>query len=108
MLHCYILDKIVLHPQDIHLARAAQEAQIKTIAQLEDITMMHSRLAEHYTSQMRNIRDMDVLPHVERMLEENKLHHQLLEVLSKDLQKSEPHIRKEVRKGNIFMEHFCI
>lgn len=97
-MHCYILSKIVLQPIHLNSVKNSLKAQNKSISQLEDVTMMHSRLAEHYMNQMRNIREIEIFPMLETLIEERRVSKKLLEVLSYDLKKAEPIIRLEVRE----------
>lgn len=105
MLHCYILSNIMLQPRDIECVYNALKAQNKSICQLEDVTLMHSRLAEHYAAQMRNLREVEILPLVEQLVEENRVGKELLQMLDKDLNKAEPLIRREVDKAQKLVDH---
>ena len=102
LMHCYILSKIVLQPIHLNSVKNSLKAQNKSISQLEDVTMMHSRLAEHYMNQMRNIREIEIFPMLETLIEDRRVSKKLLEVLSYDLKKAEPIIRLEVREFNFF------
>lgn len=96
MLHCYILPKIKLHPCDLVSVQTALEAQNKSITKLEDVALMHTRLAEHYLNQMRNIREVEILPMMEELVDNNIVTEELRTVLLYDIKKAEPMLRKEV------------
>ena len=97
MLHCYILPRIQLHPSDLEDVKTALKAQNKSIRKLEDVTMMHSRLAEHYMNQMKTIREVEVLPILDDLVQRNIVTKELKEALDYDIRKAEPLLRKEVR-----------
>jgi len=98
MLHCYILPRIQLHPADLERVFTSLKAQNKAIAQLEDVTLMHTRLAEHYMTQMRNIREVEVLPVLDDLVNNGLVSQELFEVLEYDIKKAEPNLRDEVSK----------
>lgn len=95
-MHCYILSKIILQPRDIECVKNASKGHNKSISLLEDNMLLHSRLAEHYMSQLRNIREVEIFPILELLVDENRIGKDLLQMLVYDLRKAEPAIRKEV------------
>ena len=105
MLHCYILSRVKLHPEDIARVSAAYRAQLKVISQLEDKVDLHTRLAEHYMKEMRKIRENEILPMLEAMLSEGYGDTEFLDTLQKDLLKAENVIRSEV--AVLFCFHGC-
>lgn len=96
MLHCYILPKIQLDPIDLESVCASLKTQNKALAQLEDVTLMHSRLAEHYMNQMRTLRHDAILPVLEELVNAGQVSKELCEILIYDIKKAEPNLRDEV------------
>jgi len=99
LMHCYILSKIILQPRDIECVKNASKGHNKSISLLEDNMLLHSRLAEHYMSQLRNIREVEIFPILELLVDENRIGKDLLQMLVYDLRKAEPAIRKEIDKS---------
>lgn len=104
MLHCYILPKVQLYPADLDRMNTALKAQNKCITQLEDITLMHTRLAEHYLSHMRSLRQTDIFPTLETLVETGAVSEELVEVLMYDIKKAEPALRDEVNHAQLKVE----
>ncbi|XP_065649645.1 uncharacterized protein LOC100198077 isoform X5 [Hydra vulgaris] len=96
MLHCYILSKIIFEPRDLPCVIKALNAQKKVISKLDDQTLIHSRLVEFYISKMTNIREQDIAPSIETLLETNMITKELSEILLLDIKKAESLLRQEV------------
>lgn len=96
MLHCYILGKVTLQPCDIEVVQGALTAQQKAISLLEDTALVHSRLADHYLAQMRNMRELEILPVLEQLFENYMVDREFIDGLLFDLQKAERSLRNEV------------
>ena len=62
LLHCYILDKIKLHPEDVAQVERAFDKQLQAIALLEDAILMHRRLAEQSFIELRELQESRILP----------------------------------------------
>lgn len=62
LLHCYILDKVALHPEDISQLERAYEIQKQSILQLEDSILMHRRVSEQYSNELRELQQTRILP----------------------------------------------
>ena len=96
MLHCYIFPKIQLYPVDLDSVNASLKAQNKALSQLEDVTLMHSRLAEHYMNQMRSIRQDTIFPVLEELFQAGQVSKELCDILMYDIIQTEPNLREEV------------
>ncbi|XP_065677037.1 uncharacterized protein LOC100198077 isoform X1 [Hydra vulgaris] len=96
MMHCYILSKIIFEPRDLPCVIKALNTQKKVISKLDDQTLIHSRLVEFYSSKMTNIREQDIAPSIETLLETNMITKKLSEILLLDIKKAEALLRQEV------------
>ena len=96
-MHCYILSKIVIQPRDLPCVIKALNTQNKSISQLEDQTLVHSRLAEYYLSQMRSMRESEIAPSIETLIETKMITKELAEILLSDIKKAEALLRQEVQ-----------
>eukprot|EP00111_Clytia_hemisphaerica_P024223 TCONS_00071375-protein len=105
MLHCYVLPRIQLYPADLESVNNALKAQNKAISQLEDVTLMHTRLAEHYMTQMRNIREVEVLPMLDELVNGGQVSEELFETLMYDIKKAEPALRNEINQAQLKVDN---
>lgn len=97
LLHCYILEKIKLNPEDIAQVERVYDSQLQAILVLDDAIVMHKRLSESYFSELKQLQESRILPFFSHIAANGgcslKMISLLLENVSKDLDKISNDVR---------------
>ncbi len=97
LLHCYILGKVELHPEDTRQVMQAHQLQLRAISQADDEVMMHKRIVEQYINQMREIRENEILPFYTEVMNQSLHSKEFVEMLKNDLLNDLEKVRDEVK-----------
>lgn len=85
LLHCYILSKVKLHPEDTDQVLQARDVQLKSISLVDEEVMMHKRIAEQYASQIKDLRETEILPLFDELAAGRGISSEALSLLKKDV-----------------------
>eukprot|EP00794_Sanderia_malayensis_P005321 gene5321-5990_t len=81
LLHCYILAKVELHPEDTRQVLEAHKMQLRSISLVDEQVMLHRRIAEQYINQMRDIRENEILPNYQDLMSENMCNDEVVQMI---------------------------
>ncbi|XP_065071279.1 uncharacterized protein LOC135695968 isoform X2 [Rhopilema esculentum] len=95
MLHCYILGKITLRPEDIVQVENALEAQNQAILFLDDLMLMHKRTEVQLMGDMRELRESRILPFFNKLLTNESCNNGLVSLLKENVIKDLQRVRNE-------------
>ena len=96
LLHCYILDKVALHPEDIPQVERAYDLQKHAIFSLEESIVMHRRLSEHHFSELRDLQESRILPFFNYIIARGGCTDELIALLLKNVNKDLEKVTNEV------------
>ncbi len=96
LLHCYILGKIELHPEDTSQVLLAHQMQLRAISLADEQVMVHKRITEQYKNQMREIRETQILPHIYELENRGLFNKEIVELLKQDLLNDLEKVKTEV------------
>lgn len=86
-MHCYILEKIELHPEDVGQVERAYNEQLRAIAFLENTILMSGRLTEQYFNELKELQESRILPFFSHIVAKGGCSKETLLLLLKNVNK---------------------